>query len=150
MFYNISFLLPNTYDCFFYKIINNTNLCNELLYFEDIDVISDKLNSIDIDNKVYLFNNIKDILLAKQYIIFLKCCFFAQNSTFTDSPILSLNDFIKSNCNTIIFITDTQFVNIITKDEQIYKQLIINIDNYNFSNLTISKNSIKNNIFDFK
>ncbi len=150
MFYNINFLLPNTYDSFFYKIINNTNLCSEFFYFEGCEIITENLNSVDLDNRVYSYGEIKDILSQRQYIIFLKCSIFPERNNRYDRYPSSLDEFLKSKINTMVFITDTRFVNIITKDKQIYEQLLNNASNYNFSDLTVYKNSIGNNFFDFK
>lgn len=150
MFYNINFILPNAYDNFFYKIVNNTNLCSEYFYFEETEIVTENLKELDLDNKVYSYGEIKDVLSQKQYIVFLKCSIFSKRNNPNDHYPSSLDEFLKSKINTMVFITDTRFVNIITKDKQIYQQLLNNAGNYNFSDLTVYKNSIGNNFFDFK
>lgn len=150
MFYNINFILPNTYDSFFYKIVNNTNLCSEFFYFEETEIVTENLKELDLDNKVYSYGEIKDVFMQKQYIVFLKCSIFSKRNNPNDRYPSSLDEFLKSKINTMVFITDVQFVNVITKDKQIYEQLLNNVSNYNFSDLTVYKNSIGNNFFDFK
>ena len=150
MFYNINFILPNTYDSFFYKIVNNTNLCSEFFYFEETEIVTENLKELDLDNKVYSYGEIKDVFMQKQYIVFLKCSIFSERNNPNDRYPSSLDEFLKSKINTMVFITDVQFVNVITKDKQIYEQLLNNVSNYNFSDLTVYKNSIGNDFFDFK
>lgn len=150
MFYNINFLLPNTYDSFFYKIINNTDLCSEFFYFEGTEIITENLKELDLDNKVYSYGEIKDVLSQKQYIVFLKCSIFSKRNNPSDRYPSSLDEFLKSQINTMVFIADVQFVNVITKDKLIYKQVLSNASNHNFSDLTVHINSIGDNFFDFK
>ena len=152
MYKCITFSIPNQFDNFFHKIIKDTNLNNQLVLFEDFDIIKDELSQITtLQNDCHY--NVKEILKEinnKYYILFIKALFSYNENSNLSIKISSLDDFLNSQYTTIIFITDSTIVNIITKDNMVFEQIKNNALNFSFRNIDIKENGLPYNIFDYK
>lgn len=152
MYKCITFSIPNQFDNIFHKIIKDTNLNNQLVLFEDFDIIKDELSQITtLQNDCHY--NVKEILKEinnKYYILFIKALFSYNENSNLSIKISSLDDFLNSQYTTIIFITDSTIVNIITKDNMVFEQIKNNALNFSFRNIDIKENGLPYNIFDYK
>lgn len=150
MFEHISFTIPNKYGNFLYRIIENTQLANQFIVFNYSDIINFDLNqNTNIMNDFpYTFDSVFKLLNLKHYIMFLKITFLDSNKC-DFLEICSLDDFLHSGSSTMLFITDSKYVNIITKNNIITNQIEINVIKNNFENLNVSKNKLSCDIFDF-
>lgn len=150
MFYHISFIIPNEYGNYLYEILKNTSLTSHFIIFNYIDVIfNDLKTNIDIQNGCfYNYLDTIDILKPEYYIVFLKATFFKERDC-NSFDVSNLNEFLLSQCNSMLFITDSKYVNIITKDSNLVSQIKNNVMLNKFEDFETSEDKLLYNIFNF-
>ncbi|MCL3788499.1 DUF2691 family protein [Ruminococcus bromii] len=151
MYTYLTFSIPNEFNNFFLKIIKDTNLEEQVVAFEDLDIINKDFDqNINIINDYhYKVKNIINDFNTTEYILFLKALFTSSNLNSCSTKISSLDKFLISEYSTIIFITDSTIVNIITKDEIISEQIINNAKKYKFQKIYSENNFLPYNIFEY-
>lgn len=132
----ISFEIPNKYGKFLNNILDNIELEKYLWNIYDSEVLNKEGKNIFYNN---IYNN-KHIMKDNEdyYLIFANIQGCRKNSN--RITIKSYQDFIKSNCEILIIIVDSIFVDFYAKDENILKIVKNNIKKYNFKNEKILKN----------
>lgn len=150
MFKNISFNIPNSYGTFIFEIIKNCDLVNYFFVFENYDYIEQNIeqNNNFVFNKIYSINDINTN--ANQYVMFLKLLLYPEkNIAYKSYVINNIDDFLKSQCSSIIFVTDSTIVNILSKNNDIVEQIELYAKKCSYKNIEISNDFLKHNIFDY-
>lgn len=128
----IKFKIPNLYDIVLNKILENIDLDDYIIKIEEEEVWGQ--NECYFFNKeVYLGVDFKKNILQIHYPIFLNLQFYF-NNYYHNQVINDYEDFLKCECQLILFITDNESVEVYSK-------------NINFLK-TIKENAIKNNFID--
>lgn len=141
----ISFNIPNEYGNVLEKILYKFDVKKYNWYISDIDIYNcdDKndfssglISGISFDNSLNSINN--------QYIVAITLMAF--NGEF--APIVNYNDFKKSNCDLVVLISDSVFVEIYCKNKDDIEKLKNNALNFGFTNIEyITKENDKRNVF---
>lgn len=128
----ISFNIPNEYGNVLKKIFFDFDIKKYNWYISDIDIYNsdDKndfssglISGISFDNSL---NSVKN-----QYIVAITLMAF--NGEF--APIVNYNDFKKSNCDLVVLISDSVFVEIYCKNKDDIEKLKNNALNFGFTNI---------------
>ncbi len=85
------------------------------------------------NKEIYLGVDFKEIILQIHYPIFLNLQVYFNNN-YHNQTIKNYEDFLKCECQLILFITDNEFVEVYSKNKNFLK--------------TIKENAIKNNFID--
>lgn len=124
----IRFEIPNKYGMFLKKIFENVNLSD--YYWNIIDEEILFLDEFSLDKEQYSFDEMSVILEKNMYLIFgniqlTKSC----NEV---SMIKSYTDFVKSECEILILIVDSSYVDIYSKKKDILVKINENarLENY--------------------
>lgn len=134
MIRGIKFKIPNEYDSFINKILDGINKDK---YYWKIDedqvffIEDDFLFSTDIYNGRD-FSRI--ISQPSYYVVFLNLQAFPIGSDFNE--IQDYSDFLKSNCELIVLISDCIFVSIYSKNKNVIKTINLNVQINNFDEIS--------------
>lgn len=130
---SIKFEIPNNYDIILYKIFEDLDLSNSIIKICDEEVINEN-NDDFFEKTLYSFSEFqKKILETKCYPIFLNLQVY--DLKYDSIDIENYDDFLKSNCQLILFITDNTFVEIYSKNIKALESIKKNAIKNNFSNL---------------
>ena len=93
MYTYLTFSIPNEFNNFFLKIIKDTNLEEQVVAFEDLDIINKDFDqNINIINDYhYKVKNIINDFNTTEYILFLKALFTSSNLNSCSTKISSQN-----------------------------------------------------------
>lgn len=150
MYKNISFNIPNSYGNFIFEIIKNCELANDFFVIENYDYINQNTEQKHtfLYNKIYSISDIETNV--NQYVMFLKMLFYPEkNTAYENYTINNIADFINSQCSTIIFVTDSTIVNIISKSDDIIKQIELYAQKCRYKNVQIASDNLTYNIFNY-
>lgn len=139
----IKFKIPNTYDTILNKIFSNIDFQNCIIHIEEEEVLCEN-NTDMIKKNEYSSLEFKEIIKGKKYYpIFLYLQIYKSNGQKIE--INSYNDFIKSECELVLFITDNEFVEIYSKKMDYLKLIEKNAKQNKFVNVEYinSINSIR-------
>ena len=129
----IKFKVPNTYDNVLFKIFSNIASQNGFWKLYEEEIIFPN-NSFNLDNDIYSDADFREIISSKFYYpIFLNLQFYKQGSTTT--LINNYCDFLNSDCELILFITDNVYVEIYSKNEKTLEKINENVVNNKFQNV---------------
>lgn len=139
----IKFEIPNTYDITLYKILGDIHFHNRIVKIEEEEVLSDKGLEF-FDKEIYSFSEFEEkIMKTDHYTIFLNLQIY--NTENYKSPINDYEQFLNSDCQLVLFITDNVDVEIYSKNEEWLRLIENNVVNFGFkkSELIIDKTSVR-------
>lgn len=121
----IKFKIPNEYDFILSKIFNNIELDNCLWKIAEEETLSYNSDTF-FDKDLYTSSEFKEKIDSKeQYIIFLNIQLYKKNCNIVE--IKTYEDFLKSDCELILFVTDNTFVQIYSKNDNLLKGIEKNV-----------------------
>jgi len=130
----IRFKIPNNFNNYLHEILKNIKSEGYLWSIEEDEVLT-KESSEFFNQNLYNDSMFKEIIKNKSYIIFVNIQLIKDDSK-KEYQINNYDDFLKSNCELILFITDSEFVDIYSKNENYIK--------------TINQNAIVNDFQEIK
>lgn len=122
----IEFEKENEYDNFLKTIFSGIDLENYDLDFTETEIIDNKEKIIE---KNELLNIVKQSINEKYYIIFLNFKIFPKGEK--KEKVENYQDFLNSNCEFILLISDAVSVEMYFKDNYLKEQIIKNINSIN-------------------
>ncbi len=134
----IEFKIPNDYNKYLFKIFENINLSDCIFFISEDEVIDRKGNYI-FTKSVYDYNEFQQIVRLKDYyLMFLKIQLYKE--TINNKIINNYQDFLNSDCELIIFITDCQFIQIYCKNNELFDHIYNNVLKNGFTDIKDIKN----------
>ena len=141
----IKFKIPNEYDFILSKIFNNIELDNCLWKIAEEETLSYNSDTF-FDKDLYTSSEFKEKIDSKeQYIIFLNIQLYKKNCNIGE--IKTYEDFLKSDCELILFVTDNTFVQIYSKNDNLLKGIEKNVLLNDFKDVEYIKNDKFKKIF---
>ena len=135
---------------FKFKIKNEYNIFLERI-FQDID--SNKCKWVVNEQEVYAKNgndvftqliyknsDIKDLMKNMCYIVFLNLQLYKSDGNITE--ISNYEDFLNSDCILILFITDSEFVDVYSKDSFLFRQIYNNAVKNGFTEIELIDSNV--------
>ncbi len=134
----IEFKIPNKYNKYLLKIFENINLSDYIFLISEDEVIDRKGNYIFVKS-VYDYNDFQQIVSLKDYyLIFFKMQLYKK--TINNKIINNYQDFLDSDCELIMFVTDCQFIQIYCKNIDLFSQIYNNVLKNGFTDVKDIKN----------
>ena len=121
----IEFEKENRYDNFLRKLFLGIDLENYDLDFIETEIIAN--NEIVKENE--FINMVNQSLKNKYYIIFLNLKIFSKGKN--KEEIKNYQEFLNSNCEFILLISDAVYVEMYFKDNYLKEQILKNINSMN-------------------
>lgn len=145
MVIGLSIRIPNETNRYLYDILKDTDICNfvcsisydEVLYTED-GINKTSLFSSDVVDGTEMMERIK---FNKYYLIFIDIKAFPTKDDIVE--VENYNDYLNSYCNTIVLCTDSQYIDIYSKKEELLETVTNNCIRCNFPYHVITE---KNNL----
>lgn len=130
----IKFEIPNGWGNYLDFIIKDINTDGLIWKISDEEILMDRNDNQDLFNKEFYNNqDFRNIIVNnKYYLIFGNIAAF---KSFSSKDIYCYEDFKNSDCEILINVIDSSFINIYAKREKILEQLSQNAINYNFQNI---------------
>lgn len=126
----IKFKIPNSYNTFLGKILENTFFDNEYWNIIGSEVYKEDGSNL-FEKEINYSNELKNIITSENYyVIFVTMQLYDDNNEITD--IKGYNDYLNSNCKLLMTIVDNEFVNIFSKQEELLEKIKANVQKYNF------------------
>ena len=126
----IKFRIPNKYNTFLGKILENTFFDNEYWNIIGSEVYKEDGNNL-FGKEINYSNEVKNIITSENYyVIFVTMQLYDDKNEITD--IKGYNDYLNSNCKLLMTIVDNEFVNIFSKQEELLEKIKSNVQKYNF------------------
>lgn len=146
----IKFKIHNEYGNYLKQILNNLDTTNDIWKIEEDEVLVK-----DNQNNGYLFPQQKCILDNMEFMEIISCeeyyTIFINIKLYRSEDeviIENYEDFLKSTCILVLFITDNEFVDIYSKDENMLKIIYKNALENEFSDIKyITENDSKRKKF---
>lgn len=135
----IKFKIPNKYSNYLKQILNEIDNNNYMWKIDEEEAYSDNGNNLFLEETYSNIEFKKIIEPSNYYTIFLNIQMY--NDNLDNLEIKNYNDFIKSSCILIIFITDNEYVDIYSKDNQLLEKIKENAIVNNFQDIKIITNS---------
>lgn len=133
MIRGIRFKLSNEYNSFINKILEGINIGNHFWKIDEDQVFAgggDFLFTTDI----YAGNDFKKIIsMPSYYVVFLNLKAFPDKCSFNE--IRDYSDFLKSNCELIVLISDSIFVSIYSKNRNHIETIKLNAQKNGFQDI---------------
>ena len=148
----IEFNIPNEYGNFLEQILKQINLDKYIWKIEEDEIyINNNRKSNDNDDNLFKKNIYKNVDFKKiieqedYYIIFANIKLYVKQDNII---INTYKDFIESSCILILLVTDSKFVEIYSKYENILDKIYNNALKSNFHNIGyITKENLKRKKF---
>lgn len=139
----ISFKIPNEYDTILYKILENIELDNQSICKIKEDEVLNENGDCFFNNKIYKWIDFEAMIKSKKhYPIFLNLQIY-YNSNFLQD-INNYSEFLDSECQLILFITDNEYVEVYTKNQNHLNLINKNVIKYNFEDVKyIDQNMVR-------
>lgn len=128
----VKFKISNEYDSVLYKILKNTNLSSKYIKIFESEVYKKDGNYL-FKNDLYSIADFKNTIKEIYYPVFLKLQFYESNVI--DEEINNYLEFMKSNCELILFIIDNIFVEIYSKNTVALDTIVNNLKENNYSEI---------------
>ena len=126
----IKFRIPNKYNTFLGKLLENTFFDNEYWNIIGSEVYKEDGNNL-FEKEINYSNEVKNIITSENYyVIFVTMQLYDDKNEITD--IKGYNDYLNSNCKLLMTIVDNEFVNIFSKQEELLEKIKSNVQKYNF------------------
>lgn len=126
----IKFKIPNTYDIILYKILKNIN-SEDSMWMVPTEEVFCKDGSFLFQYDIYIDRKFRNMIKTIQhYPIFLNLQLY--QSQFRHSSIHNYQEFLDSDCQLILFITDNIFVDVYSKNEHYLEIIEKAIEENNF------------------
>jgi len=120
----ISFKIENKYDTILDKILKNID-CDSYNWYITEDEIYKEKGNILLTGQLYTNREFKTIIKnEKHYVVFANIQLYFNSSKI--KKIATYEDFINSDCQLILLVTDNIFVDIYVKEKKILKQIYQN------------------------
>ncbi len=131
----ISFKISNKYDIILYKILENIKLENQYICKIKEEEVLGESGDCFFNGTIYKWGDFETVIKNKKhYPIFLNLQIYCNSND--SQKISNYKEFLDSDCQLILFITDNEYVEVYAK----------NLDNLDL----INKNAIKYNFKDIK
>lgn len=132
----IKFKIPNIYDISLFKILNNIYIKNYFWKISEDEVLTENNKSFFEENfyTSSIFRNF--ISKEKYYPIFLNLQLYKEWESLNKNKINNYNEFLNSDCELILFITDNEFVEIYSKNPKYLNTIYDNAIKNNYNNIT--------------
>lgn len=136
--FSIKFNISNSYDKNLKKIFNNINFDNYIWKIEEEEVFGNKSDCF-FEKTMYNSKEFQEKIDSDvYYIIFLNLQLFKNGTKIV--KINTYKDFVSSDCELILFVTDSKFVQIYSKQSAIINKIKENLE---LNNINIIQNEIK-------
>lgn len=128
----INFFVPQdtNFDISLLNLLENFNFQNYLWQISDVDVLiydysGNFTDESLFENKRFITGNeLEHILRTKNfYLIFFKICAFSDKEKSIPTRLLTMTDFINSDCEFLLSVVDGFDISILCKDEGLLKKL---------------------------
>lgn len=131
----IRFKIPNKSDTYISKILKNIGREDNIWYIKEEEI----LNKMDylFDKEIYTNSEFKGIISKPHYIVFANIQLYKNNNI---KEINNYDDFINSDCSLILFITDSEFVDVYSKEEKFIDFIKQNAIDNEFKDIKIISN----------
>ena len=136
--YGIRFNVPNEYGCILEKILHDINVEEYDWFIEYEDILVEPVN----EGKDLFKSNVikggdfrKEVSGSIYYVIFLRLFAFPVGKKIT--PINSFADYFSSDCELMLFVTDSIFVELYSKKEELIFKVNSSAQYNNFSKMEI-------------
>jgi len=128
----IKFKIPNEHGNYLKQIFNKIDSNNYIWKIKEAEVYINGINDL-FERETYRNEEFKDIITKeKYYTVFANITLYERE----DKVIIhKYEDFIKSSCILVMLITDNEFVEIYSKNENILKIIYQNAIENNFSDI---------------
>ena len=138
----IRFKIPNDYNNFLYKILEKVDNYKYTWLIKEEEVLTKDFNDL-FSEELYKNEELKQLIINEHYIVFVNIQLI--NGTNVEE-ITNYKDFLSSNCILILFVTDSEFVDIYSKSEKYLKTIETNAKNNRFKDIKIiyEDDSIRN------
>lgn len=134
----IKFMIDNEYDTILNKIFNGIDLTQYNCRIEEEEVYNE-VGQVFFNELTYTGKELVEIIKQSHYPNFLNLQFYTGN--IANNPIQNYEQFINSNCEMVILIVDSIFVEVYCKNQENIKKIFINATDNNFSNIEMCKES---------
>ncbi|MDD3392504.1 MAG: DUF2691 family protein [Bacilli bacterium] len=129
----IKFKIPNKYCNYLYEILMGIDFEDSFWKIEDEEVYKDDGGDLFCTIN-YNNNDFKQLISTNiYYTIFLKLQLYMEKES--NYSINNFNDFLNSDCELILFITDNEYVEIYSKNSNMLNIIMNNAKLCNFSNI---------------
>lgn len=133
----IRFEIPNNYGNYLRDILKNLNLENYYWNIFDSEILDKKGNNLFSDNNYNI--KMEDIFNNKDYyLIFANFQGYQNKNNFNN--ITSYTDFLKSDCEIIIIVVDSIYIDIFIKNLEVLQLIKKNVYDNKYSNVKILYN----------
>jgi hypothetical protein len=139
----IKFEIENEYSNYLEKILEDINESYYLWKVPEAEIYIENGTNIFLDD-IYSNDEFQKMIgIKRYYTVFANIQLYDRSINLID--INTYEDFINSNCQLILFVTDNIFVDIYGKNDEMLDKVYRNAKKYNFDNLKIihSKDNIK-------
>ncbi len=136
----LKFNIENKYDIILKKIFENIDLNNYKWHITEDEILTVKGDNL-FSNQEYENNDFQKIITKLHYPIFLTLELWPKTSNITE--IKDYADFMQDKCELILFITDTSYVEIYSKQEKILEAILRNVKRYDIKQSEIITNNDK-------
>ena len=131
----IRFKIKNEYNTFLNKILSHIDTDNFQWIVAESEVYFQKGLEL-FDKQVYTNSEFQNLIKSENYYTVF-CNIQLYNKETEIYEIHNYEEFLKSKCVLILFITDNEFVEIYTKDKKLLKILKNNASNNHFSKIEL-------------
>lgn len=134
----LKFEINNRYDKVLSKIFDNIDCSNYKWKIANEEVLGKKGQGF-FTKLEYKNSEFQEIIKKEYYPIFLNLQMFHKNNKIVNLD--NYNQFFNSSCELVLFITDSIFVDIYGKNQDILRKIYDNAMNYHYMNLEYIKDS---------
>lgn len=129
----ITFKLPNTYDIFIEKILSGIDM-DKYVWKIDEDQVFISGGDFLFTSDIYAGQKFKRIISqSSYYVVFLNLQAFQDGNSLNEIKVY--NDFLESNCELIVLVSDSIFVTIYSKNRKDIEAIKLNAQKNNFQEI---------------
>lgn len=139
----ICFKVPNEYDTILYKILENIELDDKSICKIKEDEVLNEKGDCFFNDEIYKWIDFKKMIKSKKYYpIFLNLQIYYNSTSLQD--INNYSEFLDSECQLILFITDNEYVEVYAKNPNDLNLMNQNVIKYNFKDVKyIDENRVR-------
>lgn len=134
MIRGIKFEIPNSYGSYINEILNGIDLKQYKWKVDEDEIYLDDEHSLFPYEVISGVDFKKTISRFSYYIVFAKLQAYSPNSNFCE--LNDYDDFLKSNCELVIFFIDSIFVDIYSKDKEVINKIKNNAERWKFKGIS--------------
>lgn len=126
--------IPNKYDVILKKIFENIDFHNYKWHLSENEILTPTGEDF-FSNQVYENDAFQKMITTPHYPIFVTLELWTKTSKITEMK--DYPDFLKENCELILFVTDSIYVEIYSKQEKLLEAILNNVKHYNMEKIEI-------------